>query len=294
MPEKPKQKRKASEPTKKDAKKSRSRSAPAHSKANPKLLTKTAKKSQKQSTISLQQIAADIKNLKTTITDNTKTLTQSYASLLKSMPPLPKAQKPSTPHNPPQPQPQSNPILLKALAESIKSKAPTELRYQLVEWIRQHYGNKHANELMEDIGLPTPDRKNQSFARNSSAMSRGNRRSSYRLDGGSALMKRAPSPGNKSSKGGSGRGRPKKLKSEVMSGGDEERAVVVGEGEMGNGKLDGDGEGEGDGMGRGVIGDDMIPQVDNESVQLTMQMSMNNDGGNKAVPNFFSEAGSQN
>jgi len=48
---------------------------------------------------------------------------------------------------------------LKAICEALRHKAPVELKYQLIEWVRQHYGNKNANQIMEEIGLPTPDRK---------------------------------------------------------------------------------------------------------------------------------------
>jgi len=302
MPEKTKQKRKSSETTKKAAKKSRSRSAPAHAKSNPKLQPKAAKKSQKESNVSLNQIAAQMKNLKSMITDGNKSLTQSYQSLLKNMGPATKPQKAEK--SAPQIQAPNNNVLLKALAEGIKSKAPVELRYQLVEWIRQHYGNKHANELMEDIGLPTPDRKGQNSAAAkfsvSGHKSKGARRSSYRLDSGSNLNKRAPSSGNKSEKG--GRGRPKKLKSDARSGDSKGVQEVVDPKGDNQGKVEGENgcieaNGDLDGMGESKImgpGDDMIPQCDNESEKFTMQMSVNNDGVKKPLGNFMSEAGSQN
>lgn len=53
-------------------------------------------------------------------------------------------------------------VLLDSICDSLKNKSSVELRYQLVEWIRQHYGNKTANELMGNIGLPTSLKKSPS------------------------------------------------------------------------------------------------------------------------------------
>lgn len=108
---------------------------------------------------SLNKIITEIKSLKNLINDNSRKITAKQENILKgfsskkSVQSLEKLKPTSSSKD------FSSSQLLKAICEALRHKAPVELKYQLIEWVRQHYGNKNANQIMEEIGLPTPDRK---------------------------------------------------------------------------------------------------------------------------------------
>ena len=108
---------------------------------------------------SLNKIITEIKSLKNLINDNSRKITAKQENILKGFSSKKSVQSVEKLKPTSSSKDFSSSQLLKAICEALRHKAPVELKYQLIEWVRQHYGNKNANQIMEEIGLPTPDRK---------------------------------------------------------------------------------------------------------------------------------------